>query len=336
MRFYHSGTPRNDKYQVFEDSICEHRLFSLHGDYYKAVSKWVDALPPDRSVRKFPRTLLLDSGAFTAWNAGTPTTVEEVTRSYDGIISRVKDKFDELICINLDVIPGERGRAGTRDEILAAFEESDKNFEILVKRFGKCILPVFHQDEEKIAPERLKIVCDQAEYICLSPRNDLHERARHEWSVTMHQHVFAIDPKKRTHGLATTGNAMIRTAPWFSVDSAAWVLHGGMAGKIDVYDPAGPTGPDLIPRYRNFFVALEGLKQKERNIHVLTRSEIEQEELLIKAIEEYGFTLERAKVDSRVRSLICMGELSKFFEAAQDWRLRQHAENKLTYQPTLF
>lgn len=325
MRFYHSGTPRNDKYQVFEDSICEHRLFSLHGDYYKAVSKWADALPVDRSVRKYPRTLLLDSGAFTAWNAGTPTTVEDVTRSYDGIISRVKDKFDELICINLDVIPGERGRAGTRDEILAAFEQSDKNFEILVKRFGPCILPVFHQDEEHIAPERLKIVCDQAEYICLSPRNDLPEKKRHRWSIDIHQQVYAVSPGKRTHGLATTGNEMIRQAPWFSVDSAAWVLHGGMAGKIDVYDPL----PDK-PRYRNFFVALEGLKQSQANIHLLTRSEHERE-MISRTIESYGFTLERAKVDSRVRSLICMGELSKFFEHTQDWR----AEKTFTYQPTL-
>jgi hypothetical protein len=329
MRFYHSGTPRNDQYQHFEDSICDHRLFSLHGDYYKAVSKWVDALPPDRSVRKYPRTLLLDSGAFTAWNAGQPTTVEEVTRTYDSILKRVEGKFDEITCVNLDVIPGERGRTATSDEILAGFERSDINFEILIKRFGKRILPVFHQDEEVIAPHRLKIVCDQAEYICLSPRNDVHEASRHDWSIQMHQRVFAIDPKKRTHGLATTGNAMIRDVPWFSVDSAAWVLHGGMAGKVDFYDPM----PDGTPRYRNFFVALEGGKQAMKDAHLINRADRDH---FTKIIESYGFTYQEAETSGRIRSLICMGELSKFFDAARAAQTIRMARGQETWQDTLF
>lgn len=283
-------------------------------------------------MRKYPRTLLLDSGAFTAWNAGTPTTVEEVTRSYDGILSRVINKFDEVICVNLDKIPGQKGRTATKDEILEAFEESDKNFEILVKRFGPRILPVFHQDEEEHAPHRLKLVCEQAEYICLSPRNDLHEAARQKWSIAMHQAVFKIDPKKRTHGLATTGNAMIRKVPWFSVDSAAWVLHGGMAGKVDFYDP---VANEAEPRYKNYFMALEGGKQAERNIHYRTRSPAEQQRFK-EIIAKYNFTVEQLEKDSRARSLVCMGELSEFFEKARELQSVEMKSGKATYQPDLF
>jgi hypothetical protein len=330
VRFYHSGTPRNDKYQPLEDSLCDHRLYSLHGDYYKAVLKWVEALPPDRTFRPYPKTLLLDSGAFTAWNAGVPTTLEEVTRSYDGIISRVKGKFEDLICINLDVIPGERGRDPTPDEILRGFEESDKNFYKLVERFGPCILPVFHQNEENIAPERLKLVCDQADYICLSPRNDLHEGLRHAWSVAMHQEVFKIKPTVKTHGLATTGNSMIRDVPWFSVDSAAWVLHGGMAGKVDFYDPT----IEGKPRYRNFFFSDDSDKQKYDKIHERQIEPVARERFL-KSIEDLGFTLEQLKKDSRARSLVCMRELSKFFELARERQDERIKQGKETWQPSI-
>ena len=41
MRFFMSGTPRNDEHQDKEDGLCTHRLFSLHGEYKRAVLRWV-------------------------------------------------------------------------------------------------------------------------------------------------------------------------------------------------------------------------------------------------------------------------------------------------------
>lgn len=344
-RFYHSGTPRNDKYQFLEDSICEHRLFSLHGEYLKAVDKWAKALPRDRSVRPYPRTILLDSGAFTAWNAGTPTTVEDVTKSYDQIIKQVDGKFDEIWCINLDVIPGERGRTATKDEILRAFEVSDINFEILTKRFGARIMPVFHQDEEEHAPHRLRLVAEQAEYICLSPRNDLPEWERKDWSVMIHRDLHRMFPGKWTHGLATTGNNMIRDVPWFSVDSAAWVLHGGMAGKLDVFF----TDTKGMPLYRGFFMSSMAAETDEINIagrpevygkmsddkiHYKTTNR-ENKAAVQAALTRVhkDWTVKLAENDSRVRSLVCLNELSTFFKAARTWQLsnKKSIESRLDF-----
>lgn len=327
MRFYHSGTPRNDKYQDYEDSLCLHRLFSLHGDYYKAVKKWVQRLPTSREIRPYPETLLLDSGAFTAWNAGTPAELGHVIDSYEGIleeIDKVGASFKEVWMINLDKIPGERGRTATTQEMLDAFKESDENFAVLNEKFNKRILPVFHQNEENIAPERLAIVADQSKYICLSPRNDLGEKLRHSWSLKMHKLLNEQRPGINTHGLATTGNNMIRDVPWFSVDSAAWVLHGGMAGKVDFYYKFDARGEK--PIYRNFFFALEGGKQYGGNHHYKTVTKGERA-WMDERIAEYSyydpslqetvtFTPELLMKDSRARSLVCMGELSRFFDAA--------------------
>ena len=323
MRFYHSGTPRNDKYQHQEDAMCEHRLFSLHGDYLKNVRKWVQNLPREQSTRKYPSTLLLDSGAFTAWNAGTPTSLDAVVKSYSIILEDIEKagaKFDEVWMINLDVIPGERGRTASKDEILRAFYTSDENFEELNKRFPKQVLPVFHQNEETIAPERLEIVADQADYICLSPRNDVAEKKRREWSMEIHQALHNLRPDAATHGLATTGNAMIREVPWFSVDSAAWVLHGGMAGKVD-FCFEGHFG-DKEPYYRNYFFAKEGGKHLEGKHHYLTVGP-DIQEAMHERIERYGFTVDDLFTDSRARSLVSMGELSRFFEKALIWQAKQ-------------
>ena len=42
MHLYMSGTPSNDHYQVIENQMCTHRLFSMHGEYMGQVMKWLD------------------------------------------------------------------------------------------------------------------------------------------------------------------------------------------------------------------------------------------------------------------------------------------------------
>jgi len=208
--------------------------------------------------RPHPRCILLDSGAFTAWNKGEETTVDQVKRKYSQFINKAGDMFDEIWGINLDVIPGERGRDPTPDELKRAVEVSDINFEILVKEFGNVILPVYHQGEsiERLA-ECVAQVDGRSNYICVSPRNDLHESLRVAWSRDAHSTLHKDYPHIMTHGLATTGNNMVRTVPWYSGDSAAWVQHGGF-GMIDIFhDEDHSFGRKKDPHYMNYFVSLD-------------------------------------------------------------------------------
>lgn len=311
MHLYMSGTPRNDPYQTVENRMNTHRLFSMHGDYEKAVLRWVDDLregildadaylkkyPQHRDHiinrdarrreqqaefgrtfdwdtaevlehvcqtlkgRPYPKAILLDSGAFTAWNKGEVTTVDDVRRKYSAFINKAGDLFDEIWGINLDVIPGEKGRDPTPDELKRAVEVSDINFEILVKEFGDIILPVYHQGEaiERLA-ECVAQVDGKSNYICVSPRNDLAEGLRVNWSRDAHAELKRKWPHIMTHGLATTGNRMVRTVPWYSGDSAAWVQHGGY-GMIDIFhDEDHSFGRKPEPHYMNYFVSFENLE----------------------------------------------------------------------------
>jgi hypothetical protein len=134
------------------------------------------------------------------------------------------------VLINLDRIPGSPGRTADAQEVAEALVESDKNYKTLTQAFGNIVLPVLHQGETEA---RLREVQDMAEYICVSPRNDLPEYTRVTWAEEVHR---KLKPGIRTHGLATTGMEMLTRVPWYSVDSASWGWAGAM-GKINVLGP---------------------------------------------------------------------------------------------------
>lgn len=199
--------------------ICEHRLLSCHGPYMGVARKWLGAACEHPKAKQ--REIMLDSGAFSAWSNGGEAHLDDVIASYDELVSRFVGNYRDIWLINLDKIPGEKGRSATQAEIAEAIKISDENFAILTERFGPRVLPVFHQDE---TPERLAVVLAQnPKYVCISPRNDLSEVVRREWS----QRVHALCGSTWTHGLAATGSSMMRDVPWRSIDSAAWTQAAG-------------------------------------------------------------------------------------------------------------
>jgi hypothetical protein len=311
MNFYFSGSPMTDAWTEQEARMVTHRLFSLHGDYSRAVKRWLGKVG---IYEKYPKFIMLDSGAFTAWNKGYHTTVEEVIRSYDDFLESAEAgglKFDEVWMISLDVIPGERGRTATEDEMKRAMDESDINTERLIKHFGKRILPVFHQNEPE---SRLHAVMEQAEYICLSPRNDMHENPRTEWASWAH----TLCPNNRTHGLATTGIKMTYDVPWYSVDSASWV-HLGAYGKIII---------DLGDRYTAVPVSLDSSSIDERGGHYETLTPHEQE-VVRDQIAEAGFTLAEVQNRFRPRALVNIHSMLKHAERAKNVTERKPAQGVL-------
>jgi hypothetical protein len=289
MNLYQSGTPKNDVFQEVENGIVTHRLFSLHGPYRKAVIKWAENV---RHHAKRPTHIMLDSGAFSAWNKGHEATLENVIEAYDEFLQVAGDLFEEIWMINLDKIPGSKGGPEpTIAELNDATRISDENLSVLQHKFGDRILPVFHQGE---SPERLEVVKSQTHYICISPRNDLPEHQRRNWSMEVHGRT----KENRTHGLATTGNDMMRLVPWYSVDSAAWVLHSAY-GIVDIF---------MGDRYKGFFFSHEGGKQKEEGIHYDTvtdalRARIDER------LKLYPFTVQEIRENARARSLINLGEI---------------------------
>lgn len=293
IRLYISGTPTgNDFFLQEEARRATHRLFSLHGNYLPAVMAWLNKA---EHYDERPTTILLDSGAFTAWNKGHRTTVEEVEYAYDLFLKRADGMFDAVYAINLDVIPGSPNRDPTLEEIKEAVTQSDINLKILQDRYGDMILPVFHQGENE---ERLNTVCSQAEYICVSPRNDVNENMRVKWA----QDVHGILTDKKTHGLATTGVKML-TVPWFSVDSAT-AIHVAAFGMLIF---------NINSTLRKIFITKDSDKHKLTDKHIDTLPDYSRD-LLMSMIKEDIFTLDELRTNVKKRVLFNVQQLTAYTE----------------------
>jgi hypothetical protein len=266
-----------------------------------------------RDAHDYPEYIMLDSGAFTGWNKGHPVTIDEVREQYDAFLEIAGDMFKEIWLINLDKIPGERGRDPTPDEFVEAIEVSDRNYETLVAEYGDRVLPVFHQGEDRTRLHQCAAMVDgKSDYICVSPRNDVAEIHRVRWSEEYHSYLHEEYPFCNTHGLATTGVEMIRRVPWYSGDSAAWVQHGGF-GMIDIVHES-QTGKRA--RYKNYFITSGHGHDRTLGKHVCNLND--QDLSVVKErVSRYGFTLEelaKEKGGSRLRNLVCMGEIAAYAE----------------------
>jgi hypothetical protein len=237
--------------------------------------------------------LMFDSGAFTAWSKGEEVTLEHLIPVYEGLLEKYDGTCNAIWLISLDKIPGGKGRTATPQEIHEAIRISDENFYRLVDRFGPRVLPVFHQNE---SDERLLEVSAMSEYICVSPRNDLPERARVVWSREVH----TLLPKgKNTHGLAATGYEMMTTVPWGSVDAASWLLIAAYGG---VY---------VDRTLRTLAVSEMSPQRHEKNNHFRTLRKHERD-LLAARFAEKGFTVEEMETDFVPRAIwnrVMMSEL---------------------------
>lgn len=176
--------------------------------------------------------LMVDSGAFTAWSLGKQVDLEALSSMFGSLIDTYSSHV-EFVLINLDVIPGRKGVDATPKQIHDAMVKSQENFKILNARYPNMVLPVFHQDEPLTYLHTLHSECN---YVCLSPRNDLHEQLRVAWARGV------ANLSTNYHGLAATGADMMRTVPWYSVDSASWIMCGAYGG---IYLHRGNTIPVL-------------------------------------------------------------------------------------------
>jgi len=260
-----------------------YRLLSCHGAYkrsaYDISRECVDAGDPVE--------FMYDSGAFTAWSRGEEVHLDELIPVYGDLIKEFGSRATAIWLINLDKIPGSKGRTASPDEIERAIEISDQNYTKLVAEFGPCVLPVFHQNEDEV---RLRQIHQMAEFICVSPRNDLPEGDRMSWSQETHRLLASYGEERRTHGLAATGWRMMHRVPWWSVDSATWVILGANGAVFT------DTRLKIVQ-----ISALSGAR-KDADNHFRTMAPVVQETLAAQ-IAARGFTVEELEDDFRARML---------------------------------
>lgn len=169
-----------------------------------------------------PRTLIIDSGAFTAWTKGIALDVREYAQFALG----AQQRWPQTVSVNLDVIPGSPGRTSTAAEREEGMERSLIHADVL-RAHGLRVMEVFHQDEPLSFLKRLVERRRVGEPLGLSPRNDRGVQPRCAWLrhvlkwMVQHGGVKSIPP---CHGLAATAASMGQAFPFYSADSSTWSL----------------------------------------------------------------------------------------------------------------
>lgn len=290
MHYYFSGIGTfRAELKAKMAQLCQYRLMSCHGNYVSDAHSWISLCGKEN-------TIMLDSGAFSAWRSGKEVSLDHLIVTYADFIEKYEHKLKENIwLISLDKIPGSPGITAGQGEIDSAIAESDRNFEVLVKHFGNRVLPVFHQNESSY---RLFEVAKMAEYICVSPRNDLPEGSRVKWASEVHSWLGGSN---RTHGLATTGRKMMEAVPFHSGDSASWVFVGGYGG-IFVY---------LAGRLFNVVLSDKSPTKKKMDLHFTTLPKAMQDGIVTR-IEHQGFTLEQLVESHGLRMAMNMLEITEY------------------------
>lgn len=174
-----------------------------------------------------PKSVMLDSGAFTAWTKGIKLNLDE----YSEFAQSSLDLFDFVVCI--DVLPSFKGDKSAHrlcKEFEISAEKSWENAEYLLSTglTKRNLIPVFHQGENI---KHLEFLSKQGFFLIgISPGNDRSAGDKLSWLMDCRE-VIKTDylgrPSQRCHGFAVTDFSLMKAFPWFSVDSATWAISSG-------------------------------------------------------------------------------------------------------------
>jgi hypothetical protein len=190
-----------------------------------------------------PDEVTLDSGAFTAWSVGKQVDIA----AYKDWAFELLPSYPNLRCVNLDVIPAEKGRNSTKAERIDGMKRSVENADYL-RAAGLRVMEVFHQDEPLEFLDLLLSRLPEGEVLCISPRNDVSLKAKAEWQQGLLKHIVAnygVANFPKTHGLAVTSKKLCLEFPYFSVDSSSYASPA-MYGRVTDYDGKTISSKEFI------------------------------------------------------------------------------------------
>lgn len=227
--------------------------------------------------------LIIDSGAFSVWNAGGKLDLMEYIEFLKAFEKEHRSKFNEVWYVNLDVIPGQQGQSPTPQQITDAVEEGFKNYDIMRNEFDN-VIHVFHQGDPEYALTRL--LDSKPKYIGISPSNDVMTPQRIIWL----DETFKKVPKEvRTHGFAVTSFDLMKAFDWFSVDSTSWFMIG-MYGKLSVpFNSKGKVvlGDDDVYSKKEVSVSIEKASRGPDGYKYLRNSNKKGELAFLEQVDKY-------------------------------------------------
>lgn len=176
--------------------------------------------------KKLAVDLMLDSGAFSAWNRGTTIDLKK----YAAYIKRLEKYLFSYV--TLDVLPEGQESKRTTESIEAGAKKSHINHKKL-KDAGLSPIPVFHQGESFHWLEQM--LKDGEKYIGVSARKDLRTKDHVKWLDQVYRMLTDKKGKSivKTHGFGITNPKLLLRYPFYTVDSTTWSMTPGY-GQIIV------------------------------------------------------------------------------------------------------
>lgn len=232
------------------------------------------------------RKIFVDSGAFSAHTKGKVVDVED----YIEYLNARAGQFE--VIAQLDQIPGEFGKPKTREQLLEAPELSWQNYVYMRERVidKDKLTPIFHQGEDfKHLHRMLETTFDgeHIPYIGISPANDVSTKDKAKWFEAVFRIIRdSSNPEVKTHAFGMTSLALLEKYPFYSADSTSWIMtcaNGSIMTRFGLVVMSDVQKDS--PKHFNHLPE-EAKKQIEREL------------------AEWGYTIEDAIKDYKVRGLI--------------------------------
>ena len=220
----------------------KNRLVSYH--YPNQFPSWLEVTGNDKG------NIILDSGAFSAWNKGAHIDIEDYIDFALEAIDKGSALNKTVRVVNLDVIPGKKGetRHLSTTQINAAAKEGFFNMKHMMEA-GITPIHVFHQGESWKWLERM---VDKVPYIGISPANDMSVPSRKQWVEGVFEYMYKNNVTADTHGFAVWVPDLLKDLPWTSCDAATWRLVSAYGGIY--YPNGGFANPDFSKGSSSFSI----------------------------------------------------------------------------------
>jgi hypothetical protein len=266
--------------------------------YPKQLDKWLEL------TGNKPGNIILDSGAFSAWNKGTSVNIYE----YIDFVHKAQEKCTahnkRLFVVNLDVIPGNVGETKGLNRIIGDRTLLKQNKEIidlaakngfmnlkLMKQEGITPIHVFHQGEDI---KWLNRMLKYTDYIGISPANDMPNDSKKKWMYQTFDYLYKNNIEVDTHGFAVMIPDILRELPWTSCDAISWLMIAA-TGCI-IYPIGGFKNQVSIKVPKPYNQILVSSKKVGKGMQAMS-------EQVLKLLERDGYTYEQIQ-DYKIREEI--------------------------------
>lgn len=259
--------------------------------YKRQFNEWITFM------EKFPGNMLIDSGAFSAWNKREQLDISNYIEYCHECIEIAAKNNQAIRVVNLDVIPGSKGQTKELNKFIGCAKKIQQNKQLieeaarqgyrnlkLMTSEGITPIHVFHQGEHFKWLDRM---VEYTDYIGISPANDMPTDSKIKWIESVFTYLYTNNINIKTHGFAVLIIPVLKEFPWTSCDAASWKLSAAY-GNI-FYPNGGFTNPDF---------------SKGGNVLTVSRQQkTKKQTLLWQQLEKEGYSYEMLQ-DYFVRSLV--------------------------------